>query len=470
MNMRNIDRLARAIADLMNSGREVVLVTSGAIGVGVGCLDLPERPSEMRDKQAVAAVGQCELMNVYSRCFAEYSRVVAQILLTKDGIDDPITRANISNTMEALIEKGILPVVNENDTVSTAEIPHAGTFGDNDTLSALVARVVNADLLIILSDIDALYDSNPKENPDAKRISVVTEVSDELITPPLKKVIRIATAEDAQRDAENRLKERDAMALCQKKVGEHKLQMKLVGCEYTFDNSKIMFYFTSDKRVDFRALVKDLAAAFHTRIELRQIGVRDEARMMGGLGMCGRPVCCAQFLGDFQPVSIKMAKEQSLSLNPTKISGICGRLMCCLKYEEDHYEATRKRMPRVGKEVQTPDGVGTVVDLNILKETVRVRIPKGDSTEQKDYPMADVQRLQPAARPPRKAKPGEGEAEQALDAEQTPDAPDDDSIAEFAGEEGLTADEALAEIEEISSDAEEDLVDLEADSGAPEEP
>lgn len=181
MNMRNMDRLARAIADLMNSGREVVLVTSGAIGVGVGCLDLPERPSEMRDKQAVAAVGQCELMNVYSRCFAEYSRVVAQILLTKDGIDDPITRANISNTMEALIEKGILPVVNENDTVSTAEIPHAGTFGDNDTLSALVARVVNADLLIILSDIDAVYDSNPKENPDAKRISVVHEIDEALL-------------------------------------------------------------------------------------------------------------------------------------------------------------------------------------------------------------------------------------------------------------------------------------------------
>ena len=181
MNMRNMDRLARAIADLMNSGREVVLVTSGAIGVGVGCLDLPERPSEMRDKQAVAAVGQCELMNVYSRCFAEYSRVVAQILLTKDGIDDPRTRSNISNTMESLLEKGILPVVNENDTVSTAEIPHAGTFGDNDTLSALVARVVNADLLIILSDIDAVYDSNPRENPDAKRISVVTEVDDALV-------------------------------------------------------------------------------------------------------------------------------------------------------------------------------------------------------------------------------------------------------------------------------------------------
>ncbi|MBR6851247.1 MAG: glutamate 5-kinase, partial [Lachnospiraceae bacterium] len=146
-----------------------------------GCLDLPERPSEMADKQAVAAVGQCELMNVYSRCFAEYSRVVAQILLTKDGIDDPVTRANISNTMESLIGMGILPIVNENDTVSTAEMPHAGTFGDNDTLSALVARVVNADLLIILSDIDGLYDSNPKENPDAKRISVVTEVTDDLI-------------------------------------------------------------------------------------------------------------------------------------------------------------------------------------------------------------------------------------------------------------------------------------------------
>ncbi|MBP5492410.1 MAG: glutamate 5-kinase [Clostridiales bacterium] len=181
MKLRNIDHLARAIADLMNSGREVVLVTSGAIGVGVGCLDLQERPSEMSDKQAVAAVGQCELMNVYSRCFAEYSRVVAQILLTKDGIDDPVTRKNISNTMESLIGMGILPVVNENDTVSTAEMPHAGTFGDNDTLSALVARVVKADLLIILSDIDGLYDANPKENPDAHRVSVVTNVDDEML-------------------------------------------------------------------------------------------------------------------------------------------------------------------------------------------------------------------------------------------------------------------------------------------------
>ena len=283
-------------------------------------------------------------------------------------------------------------------------------------------------------------------------VTGVKEVSDDLITPPLKKVIRIATAEDAQRNAENRAKEKDAIAICQKKIAEHKLQMKLVGCEYTFDNSKILFYFTSDKRVDFRVLVKDLASQFHTRIELRQIGVRDEAKMMGGLGMCGRPVCCAQFLGDFQPVSIKMAKEQNLSLNPTKISGICGRLMCCLKYEEDHYEATRKRMPRIGRDVMTPDGAGTVVDLNILKETVRVRIPKGDSTEQKDYPLEDVQRMQPA-RPAKKQK-----AEEADEEPEEMNGLDTQSVEEYAGEEGLTPDEALAEIEEF---AEEDLTEEE---------
>ena len=226
-------------------------------------------------------------------------------------------------------------------------------------------------------------------------VTGVKEVSDELITPPLKMVLRIATAEDAQHHAENVAKEKDALAICQKKVDEHKLQMKLVGCEYTFDNSKILFYFTSDKRVDFRVLVKDLAGVFRTRIELRQIGVRDEAKMMGGLGICGRKVCCSAFLGDFQPVSIKMAKEQNLSLNPNKISGVCGRLMCCLKYEEDHYEATRKQMPKVGKEVITPDGNGTVIELNILKEMVRVRLPKGDSYEQKDFPMQDVKRVNP---------------------------------------------------------------------------
>ena len=291
-------------------------------------------------------------------------------------------------------------------------------------------------------------------------VTGVKEVSDESITPPLKQVIRIATMEDAQHQAENRAKEKDAMAVCQRKVEDHKLPMKLVGCEYTFDNSKILFYFTSDKRVDFRALVKDLAAVFHTRIELRQIGVRDEARMMGGLGLCGRPVCCGAFLGDFQPVSIKMAKEQSLSLNPTKISGVCGRLMCCLKYEEDHYEATRKRMPRVGREVITPDGNGVVVDLNILRETVRVRIPKGDSMEQKDYPLSDIQRFGPA---PKSAQPERKPA-------QEDDTPDTESIREFALDEGLSEDEALAEIEEIAEDdAQEELLDVTDDSGKEEE-
>lgn len=220
----------------------------------------------------------------------------------------------------------------------------------------------------------------------------VREINDELLQSPLKKVVRIATAEDVQHAQDNKAGEKEAYAICQKKIAEHKLDMKLVSVEYTFDNSKILFYFTANGRVDFRSLVKDLAAVFKTRIELRQIGVRDEAKMLGGLGPCGRPICCGAFLGDFQPVSIKMAKEQNLSLNPTKISGVCGRLMCCLKYEQDNYEQTRKRMPKVGKEVITPDGPGVVWDLNIIKETVRVRIQKGDSSELKDFPLEEVQR------------------------------------------------------------------------------
>ena len=181
MNHGNIDRLCRAIADLMNAGKEVVLVTSGAIGVGIGCLNLPERPTSMRDKQAIAAVGQCELMNSYTRSFAEYSYVCGQILLTKDDLLDNLTKSNITNTIEALLEKRIIPVVNENDSVSTTEILHNGTFGDNDTLSAHVACIVNADLLIILSDIDGLYDDNPRENPDAKRISYVEDITNEML-------------------------------------------------------------------------------------------------------------------------------------------------------------------------------------------------------------------------------------------------------------------------------------------------
>lgn len=180
INLGNIDRLCRALADLQNSGKEVLLVTSGAIGVGVGVLNLEERPTTMRDKQAIAAVGQCELMNAYSRSFAEYSYVCGQILLTKDGLTDKLTRVNVTNTIEALIEKRIIPVINENDSVSTAEILHNGTFGDNDTLSAHVACLINADLLIILSDIDGLYDGDPKLNDKAKRISYVEQVTDEM--------------------------------------------------------------------------------------------------------------------------------------------------------------------------------------------------------------------------------------------------------------------------------------------------
>ena len=181
MNHGNIDKLCRAIADLMNQGKEVLLVTSGAIGVGVGFMNLKERPTEIRDKQAIAAVGQCELMNAYTRSFAEYSYICGQILLTKDDILDKLTKSNITNTIEALIEKRIIPVINENDSVSTAEILHNGTFGDNDTLSADVACMANADLLIILSDIDGLYDDDPHTNPDAHRIPYVEKITEEMV-------------------------------------------------------------------------------------------------------------------------------------------------------------------------------------------------------------------------------------------------------------------------------------------------
>lgn len=243
-------------------------------------------------------------------------------------------------------------------------------------------------------------------------VTSMREINDELLQTPLKKVVRVATAQDVRHAQENKAGEKEAYAICQKKIAEHKLDMKLVSVEYTFDNSKILFYFTANGRVDFRSLVKDLAAVFKTRIELRQIGVRDEAKMLGGLGPCGRPICCGSFLGDFQPVSIKMAKEQNLSLNPTKISGVCGRLMCCLKYEQDNYEQTRKRMPRVGKEVITPDGTGVVWDLNIIKETVRVRIQKGDSSELRDYPVEDIQRPGQTA-PAREETPREDVAAEA---------------------------------------------------------
>lgn len=201
-------------------------------------------------------------------------------------------------------------------------------------------------------------------------------IDDSQLVKPLKPLMRIATQEDLERAAANRKKEKDAYAVCEKKIKAHKLAMNLVDVEYTFDGGKILFYFTADGRVDFRELVKDLASVFRTRIELRQIGVRDEAKMLGGLGICGRPFCCKSFLGEFQPVSIKMAKEQGLSLNPVKISGTCGRLMCCLKYEQDAYEYLLSISPKNGAIVETPEGRGVVVDCNLLTGNMKVRLNK----------------------------------------------------------------------------------------------
>lgn len=199
-------------------------------------------------------------------------------------------------------------------------------------------------------------------------------VDDDNIVKPLKSVMRAATAEDLVHVADNARKEKEAFSICLKKITEHKLDMKLISVEYTFDNNKILFYFTADGRVDFRDLVKDLASVFRTRIELRQIGVRDEAKMMGGLGICGKPFCCSTFLGDFQPVSIKMAKEQSLSLNPTKISGTCGRLMCCLKFEHEAYEDLLRNTPRIGAYVKTDSGNGVVTEVTLLTGKLKIKL------------------------------------------------------------------------------------------------
>ena len=219
-------------------------------------------------------------------------------------------------------------------------------------------------------------------------------VEDTAVVQPLRPVVRLATDKDEKQVRENRGREKEALTICQQLVDRHGLDMKLVQVEYSFDGSKIIFFFTSDGRVDFRALVKDLAGIFRARIELRQIGVRDEARMLGGFGICGKPFCCAQFLGEFQPVSIKMAKTQNLSLNPTKISGTCGRLMCCLKYEQEAYEDAVKRCPKQESFVECPDGVGTVSSVNLLREQVKVRLE--DSTEQpKSYLTDEIRVVRP---------------------------------------------------------------------------
>ena len=222
-------------------------------------------------------------------------------------------------------------------------------------------------------------------------VANVQEVTDDKVVQPLKAVIRIANAEDDAKAARNKEKEKDAMRICQEKIRKHKLEMKLIDAEYTFDNNQVLFYFTADGRIDFRELVKDLAAVFKTRIELRQIGVRDETKLIGGVGICGRPLCCHTFLSEFAPVSIRMAKEQNLSLNPAKISGVCGRLMCCLKNEEETYEYLNSRLPGVGDKVTADDGFkGEVQSVNVLRQLVKVLVDVDDEKELREY---EVERL-----------------------------------------------------------------------------
>lgn len=218
------------------------------------------------------------------------------------------------------------------------------------------------------------------------------EVSDDEVVQPLKEVQRLATEDDLKRVEKNKEKEKEAFKICQEKIKKHNLEMKLVDAEYTFDNNKLLFYFTADGRIDFRELVKDLAAVFRTRIELRQIGVRDETKTLGGIGICGRPLCCTTYLTDFVPVSIKMAKEQNLSLNPTKISGVCGRLMCCLKNEQETYEYLNSQLPGINDFVKTPEGLkGQVKSVNVLRQLVKVVVEQNDTKEEREYPVSELQ-------------------------------------------------------------------------------
>jgi cell fate regulator YaaT (PSP1 superfamily) len=217
------------------------------------------------------------------------------------------------------------------------------------------------------------------------------DVEDDKVVHPLKEVLRVSTPEDDEHEAQNRVREKEAFKICQKKIREHGLEMKLIDAEYTFDNNKVLFYFTADGRIDFRQLVKDLASVFKTRIELRQIGVRDETKILGGIGTCGRCLCCHTYLSEFAPVSIKMAKEQNLSLNQTKISGVCGRLMCCLKNEQETYEELNKKLPGLGDFVTMPDGVqGTVQSVNVLRQVVKVIYETNDEKEVKEFPVSDL--------------------------------------------------------------------------------
>lgn len=235
------------------------------------------------------------------------------------------------------------------------------------------------------------------------------EIEEEKVVQPLKPVLRIATKRDMEQEAANKQKEKDAFKICLEKIKKHNLEMKLIDAEYTFDNNKVLFYFTADGRIDFRELVKDLASVFKTRIELRQIGVRDETKILGGIGICGRPLCCHSHLSEFVPVSIKMAKEQNLSLNPTKISGVCGRLMCCLKNEEEIYEDLNRKLPNVGDFVTTEDGLkGEVHSVNVLRQLVKVIVDVGDEKEIQEYKVEQI-RFKRRHGKNRKADPNEAE-------------------------------------------------------------
>ena len=241
------------------------------------------------------------------------------------------------------------------------------------------------------------------------------EVGENEVVHPLKEVLRVATEADEEREKQNRLKEKDAFKICQKKIREHDLEMKLIDAEYTFDNNKVLFYFTADGRIDFRQLVKDLASIFKTRIELRQIGVRDETKILGGIGICGRCLCCHTYLSEFAPVSIKMAKEQNLSLNQTKISGVCGRLMCCLKNEQETYEDLNKNLPGTGDIVTLPDGLqGTVHSVNVLRQRVKVIVEVNDEKEIQEFSVNEL-KFRPRKK---KAKASEREGKETKESEQ----------------------------------------------------
>ena len=273
------------------------------------------------------------------------------------------------------------------------------------------------------------------------------DVEDDKVVQPRKDVVRVATPEDDEHEAENRRKEREAYSICLKKIREHELEMKLIDAEYTFDNNKVLFYFTADGRIDFRELVKDLAAVFKTRIELRQIGVRDETKILGGIGICGRPLCCHTYLSEFAPVSIKMAKEQNLSLNPTKISGTCGRLMCCMKNEQETYEYLNKKLPGIGDTALTPEGLkGEVQSVNVLRQTVKVLVQEDDDElELKDYKVEELKFI--ARKKEKQKKDPEKDMDPALMAEleSLEEKPEDQKPAEKKSNEKKFADKKQGE-------------------------